>query len=169
MRGAATIAIWTQSGGLTTRSSAWECSNTSAKRLPEYFQHAWNLLRAGGVFLNHGIASLRPCCRRDRRSSTSTSFPTEDWFRSALHLRFAEGVGFEVRDVESLREHYAHTTALGAAAGRTATRPQDDQEVTYRIWRIYLAGSAAPSPPAAAEPLPGAPQQAGSGRDRICR
>ena len=56
----------------------------------------------------------------------------------------AEGQGFEVRDVESLREHYlttlrhwvrrleAHESEARAATG----------DVTYRVWRLYMAAAA---------------------------
>jgi len=59
-------------------------------------------------------------------------------------LRQAEQAGFEVRDVESLREHYALTLhhwlkrlEAGSAAARKAT-----DEITYRVWKLYIAGSA---------------------------
>ena len=51
---------------------------------------------------------------RDRRSprrpsSTGTSSPTASSSRSRMMIDAIEGAGFEVRDVESLREHYALT------------------------------------------------------------
>jgi cyclopropane-fatty-acyl-phospholipid synthase len=59
-------------------------------------------------------------------------------------LKAAEQVGLEVRDVESLREHYALTLKswvrrLDAHADE-ARRLTD--ETTYRIWRLYMVGSA---------------------------
>ena len=59
-------------------------------------------------------------------------------------LRAAEEAGFEVRDVESLREHYALTLR------HWVRRPeaQHDQalkfvdESTYGVWRLYMSGSA---------------------------
>ena len=56
----------------------------------------------------------------------------------------AERVGFETRDVESLREHYALT--LRAWLTRLM-RHRDEaisltDERTFRIWRVYMAGSA---------------------------
>ena len=58
-------------------------------------------------------------------------------------LRAAEASGFEVRDVESLREHYALTlrhwvARLEAHAGEACHYAN---EVTYRIWRLYMAAS----------------------------
>jgi cyclopropane-fatty-acyl-phospholipid synthase len=56
----------------------------------------------------------------------------------------AEQSGFEVRDVENLREHYARTlrqwvTRLERQRSE-AIRLAD--EVTYRTWRFYMAASA---------------------------
>jgi cyclopropane-fatty-acyl-phospholipid synthase len=55
----------------------------------------------------------------------------------------AEQAGFEVRDVENLREHYALT--LRHWVDRLESRRSEAialvGEVTYRIWRIYMAAS----------------------------
>jgi len=60
------------------------------------------------------------------------------------HARRAEEAGFEVRDVESLREHYART--LRHWVERLEARHQDAlrlvDEPTYRTWRLYMAGAA---------------------------
>ena len=59
-------------------------------------------------------------------------------------LRAAESVGFEVRDVESLREHYAltvrHWRQRLEARREEAVRLTD--EATYRIWRLATSGAA---------------------------
>jgi cyclopropane-fatty-acyl-phospholipid synthase len=54
-------------------------------------------------------------------------------------------VGFEVRDVECRREHYAKTCEhwLARMEARRAEAVAATDEVTYRIYRIYLAGAAA--------------------------
>jgi len=56
----------------------------------------------------------------------------------------AEGAGFELRDVESLREHYIATLRqwvrrleANEAQARALT-----SDVTYRVWRLYMAASA---------------------------
>jgi cyclopropane-fatty-acyl-phospholipid synthase len=59
-------------------------------------------------------------------------------------LRVAEKTGFEVRDVESLREHYVltlHHWVNRLEAHADEARRITDQ-VTYRIWRLYMAGTA---------------------------
>jgi hypothetical protein len=52
----------------------------------------------------------------------------------------AESVGFEVRDVENLREHYMYT--LRHWATRLESRKDEaialDGEGMYRLWRIYM-------------------------------
>ena len=59
-----------------------------------------------------------------------------------VSLRYAEAVGFEVRDVESLREHYALTLPIGLAAWsdivirrwpRWASRPTGSGDYSYRV------------------------------------
>lgn len=56
----------------------------------------------------------------------------------------AEAAGLEVRDVEDLREHYSLT--LRHWVQRLEEHHDEARalvdEVTYRIWRLYMAGSA---------------------------
>jgi cyclopropane-fatty-acyl-phospholipid synthase len=111
----------------------------------EYFRAAYDALLPGGLFLNHAIAD-----QTGEGSWKSMGFmgrfifPDGELVPIADALRFAERAGFEVRDVETLREHYTRTLrawisnlernrkAAVAAAG----------ESSYRLWRLYLAGSA---------------------------
>ena len=114
-------------------------------RLPLYFGRAWQLLRPGGVFLNHGIA-LRAT---DRRHAGPTFigryvFPDGELVPVNAALRYAEQASFEVRDVESLREHYALTLRHWA---RRLELHQDQalqvvDKPTFRIWQLFLHGSA---------------------------
>ncbi len=112
--------------------------------LPEYFSRAWRLLRPGGVFLNHGIA--RSVAHRSLGPTFSDRyvFPDGDLVPIHVALQAAENSGFEVRDVESLREHYAltlrHWVRRLEAHAEEARRVTD--EVTYRIWRLYMAACA---------------------------
>ena len=110
-----------------------------------YFRKAWTLLRPGGVFLNHGIswnAAFRP--RKGPTFSDRYVFPNGDLLPLSVTLSAAERSGFEVRDVESLREHYALT--LGHWVRRLEENlPEACRlagETTCRIWRLYMAGSA---------------------------
>jgi cyclopropane-fatty-acyl-phospholipid synthase len=59
-------------------------------------------------------------------------------------LRHLGEAGFEVRDVEAIREHYARTIDAWAA---TLERRWDEVVATVgvgwaRVWRLYLAGGA---------------------------
>jgi cyclopropane-fatty-acyl-phospholipid synthase len=112
--------------------------------LPTYFQQAWHLLRPGGIFLNHGIASNATIpIQRGPTFATKYVFPDGELVPISSTLRAAEKSGFEVRDVESLREHYALTlrhwvNRLEAHADEARLLTDD---VTYRIWRVYMSGS----------------------------
>jgi cyclopropane-fatty-acyl-phospholipid synthase len=113
--------------------------------LPAYFQKASRLLRRGGVFLNHGIASrAADVIQRGPSFSDTYVFPDGELVPISTTLRAAEEAGFEVRDVESLREHYAltlrHWVRRLEAGHVEALRHVD--EPTYRVWRLYMSGSA---------------------------
>jgi cyclopropane-fatty-acyl-phospholipid synthase len=112
--------------------------------LPEYFSRAWNLLQPGGVFLNQGIAYSATYRRRGPSFTDHYVFPNGELVPISTSLRAAELSGFEVRDVESLREHYAltlcHWVRRLEANAEQARRITDD--TTYRIWRLYMAGAA---------------------------
>jgi cyclopropane-fatty-acyl-phospholipid synthase len=119
--------------------------HVGAAKLDEYFARVWRLLRPGGVFLNHAIG-WNPMHRRDRGPSFVDRyvFPDGELLPINTMLRAAETNGFEVRDVESLREHYAltlrHWVRRLEAAHAAAVAATD--EATYRVWRAYMAGSA---------------------------
>ncbi len=113
--------------------------------LPMYFRKAWTLLKPGGVFLNHGIATnpLWP----DRPGPTFSDryvFPDGDLLPLSTTLTEAEKAGFEVRDVESLREHYSLTLRqwLRRLEEKNAEACRATDETTCRIWRLYMAASA---------------------------
>jgi cyclopropane-fatty-acyl-phospholipid synthase len=109
-------------------------------RLEEYFSCAWDLLRPGGVFLNHGITSTLSHPDLPGPSFIDKYvFPDGELLSIATILRTAEAVG-----LESLREHYAmtlrHWVRRLEAKHEEAVRLTD--EMTYRVWRLYMAGSA---------------------------
>jgi len=119
--------------------------HVGASRLPLYFQHAWQLLRPGGVFLNHGIAR-RPIDPQPTSPNFISRyvFPDGELVPVNETLRYAEEAAFEVRDVESLREHYSLTLRHWA---RRLELHRDQalqvaDEATYRVWRLFLHGSA---------------------------
>lgn len=112
--------------------------------LPEYFQHVWKLLRYGGVFLNHGIAASAIIQRKGPSFIDKYVFPDGGVVPIGTTVSIAEGCGFELRDGESLREHYART--LRHWVRRLESRYEDARRITnetvYRIWRVYMAGCA---------------------------
>ena len=124
--------------------------------LPTYFEQALSLVRPGGVFLNHGIAQgwavqepgthARVAPRTGGRSfSDAYVFPDGELLPVGDTLRYAEQAGWEVRDVESLREHYAITLRhwVRRLEAHHADALRYVSEPTYRVWRLFMAGSAA--------------------------
>ncbi len=121
-------------------------------KLPEYFEAAYRVLRPGGLFLNHGIAAQfsnspgwieRALFQRGQFQQRYV-FPDGELVPVSEALVVAEQAGFEVRDVESLREHYAHTLRHWVhnleAHHEEAARLTDER--TYRIWRMYMSAAA---------------------------
>jgi cyclopropane-fatty-acyl-phospholipid synthase len=113
--------------------------------LPQYFTMAYRLLKPGGVFLNHGIANSALSPQRKPSFMDRYVFPDGELVTLHEALRTAERAGFEVRDVENLREHYEKTLRLWVKdLERNAELAlQQVSKTTYRIWRLYMAGSAA--------------------------
>ncbi|HZR64220.1 MAG TPA: cyclopropane-fatty-acyl-phospholipid synthase family protein [Terriglobales bacterium] len=113
--------------------------------LPEYFRCAFNLLKPGGVFLNHGIGRAGTRSKPAEKTFTDVYvFPDGELVPISTMLTHAERAGFEVRDVENLREHYFLTLCswLRKFEARETQASELVGELKYRIWRLYLAGSA---------------------------
>jgi cyclopropane-fatty-acyl-phospholipid synthase len=116
------------------------------RRFAQYFRAAYEALRPGGLFLNHAIADES----RDRRGFRATGFlgrfifPDGELVAISDALAAAERAGFEVRDVENLREHYVRTLRAWVAnlERNRSEATAAAGETSYRLWRLYLAGSA---------------------------
>jgi cyclopropane-fatty-acyl-phospholipid synthase len=140
--------------------------------LPEYFAQVHRLLKPGGLFLNHGISSTAPVLYdvnhikpvHDRLIQNGRIpfwqkllekyilgsgsfmqryiFPDGELVPVSEANLVAEAAGFEVRDVENLREHYALT--LRQWVTRLETHREEAikaaNESVYRTWRIYMSG-----------------------------
>ena len=120
------------------------CEHLGASQLPVYFGTAWKLLRGGGVFLNHGIANRKLVKKQIVPSFTDLYvFPDSQLVPISLLLQEADAAGFEVRDIENLREHYAKTLAfwLRNLEENREESLQFVSEETCRVWRLYLAAS----------------------------
>lgn len=126
------------------------------EHLPTYFTALHAALAPGGLLLNHGIVSLNAA----RPSSVLDWIEHRLWKRDAFIHRYvfpdskltafhavvaaAESAGFETRDVESLREHYALT--LRDWVARLLQHQERAVALTseriFRIWRLYMTASA---------------------------
>lgn len=114
--------------------------------LPTYAANLYALLRPQGRLLNHAISRRpgQPATPSETSFIDRYVFPDGEIVPMATMITALEGAGFEVRDVESLREHYALTLQAWVAnleanwdkavAASSAGRA--------RIWRLYMAGSA---------------------------
>ena len=115
------------------------------KNLGVYFQQATGLLKPGGLFLNHGIGrGPVPWVNEDGGFINRYVFPDTDMPPIATMLQAAAEAGLEIRDVDSLREHYAITLRhwVGRLEARRDEARREVDETTYRIWRLYMAGCA---------------------------
>ncbi len=120
-------------------------------RLSEYFQRIHSLLRPGGRLLNHAIARPAHMVKGRGRKGTKASpfidryvFPDGELHELGAVVSAMQHTGFEVRHVESLREHYALTLRRWVA-NLEAAWDEAVEEVgsgRARVWRLYLAGSA---------------------------
>jgi cyclopropane-fatty-acyl-phospholipid synthase len=112
-------------------------------RLASYYERARDLLTPGGLFLNEGIGS-REGQRALGAFANRYVFPDAELILIEDVVRAAERSGFEVRDIEGLREHYALT--LDAWGQRLEQQHHQAVrvagEVTYRVWRAYMAMAA---------------------------
>ncbi len=113
--------------------------------LPHYFGVAYRLLRPGGVFLNHGIARSHTSPIRQSSFIDRYVFPDGHLVTLSQALSAAESQGLEVRDVENLREHYDLTLRhwVKGLRSNASTLLNHVSAATYRIWLLYMAGSAA--------------------------
>lgn len=132
-------------GGFDKLVSIGMVEHVGENMLPEYFAQAFNLLRPGGVFLNHGIA--RASWSQPHHGPTFVDryiFPDGDMPPIGIVLREAALGGFEVRDVENLREHYVLTLRhwVRNLENHAEQARQATDESTYRMWRLYMSGSA---------------------------
>ncbi|MYS15196.1 cyclopropane-fatty-acyl-phospholipid synthase family protein [Streptomyces sp. SID4982] len=128
-------------------SSIGMAEHVGADRYLDYARDLYDLLKPGGRLLNHQIA------RRPQRDETayevdafidSYVFPDGELAPVGTTVTMLERAGFEVRDVESLREHYAGTlrawvTNLEGSWERAMRLAGPGRA---RVWRLYMAASA---------------------------
>jgi cyclopropane-fatty-acyl-phospholipid synthase len=115
-------------------------------RMLEYLERLRTLLRPEGRLLNHGISRPEPSRSGFARRSFINRyvFPDGELHEVGTVVTDLHRVGFEVRHLESLREHYALTLRAWVAN----LEEHWDEAVAEvgpnraRVWRLYLAGSA---------------------------
>lgn len=116
-------------------------------RTSTYLGHLHDLLRPGGRLLNHAISRPDP----DAKTAVDPhSFIGRFVFPDAALLEVGALVsamarnGLEVRDVQSLREHYARTLRVWVTnlEEHWDEAQRDAGPGRARVWRLYLAGSA---------------------------
>jgi cyclopropane-fatty-acyl-phospholipid synthase len=119
--------------------------HVGVKKLHNYFRTAFDLLKPGGLFLNSGIVRSADSPRRRQSFIDQYVFPDGELTTLAEALRAAEEAGFEIRDVESLREHYALTLRrwVRNLQDHASQLLEAVSERTLRTWLLYMAGSAA--------------------------
>ena len=116
------------------------------KNLPAYFEIVHQVLKPGGLFLNHGITSDKPGWNRGVATKFINRhvFPDGELDTVSNIQQRMEDASFEIFDVEGLRPHYALT--LRHWVNRLDAKSDEVirlvGERTYRVWRLYMTGSA---------------------------
>ncbi|MER5940270.1 cyclopropane-fatty-acyl-phospholipid synthase family protein [Streptomyces sp. NPDC001928] len=128
-------------------SSIGMAEHVGAERYLEYADVLHRLLKPGGRLLNHQIG------RRPQRDESSYEvdefidsyvFPDGELQPIGVTVAQLERAGFEVRDVESIREHYALTLRRWVANLETewARAVKLTSVGRARVWRLYMAACA---------------------------
>lgn len=125
-------------------SSVGMCEHVGRKNIKQYFADVYQMLAGGGLFLNHGITSSLHVPKKRTSFIDRYVFPDGELLSISEMTEAAEEAGFEVRDLENLREHYEETLHRWVAD----LRDNKDEVIaltdhtTYRVWELYMVGSA---------------------------
>lgn len=150
-------------------SSVGMSEHVGRRSLATYTQRIFDLVRPGGRFLNHAIG--RPINTNDDPDPSRAAetwrqvqvaiglrgpsriyspfieryvFPDGELHDVGTMVSFFQAHGFEVRHLESLREHYALTLRQWIAnlVKRFDEAVDEVGEQRARVWRLYMSGSA---------------------------
>ena len=124
-------------------SSVGMAEHVGSKNMGRYFTDLHGLLRDGGRVLNHAIASVGGSRMSARSFVGRYVFPDGELLDVATTIAEMERAGFEVRDVESLREHYAETLRrwVGNLEDNWEEAVGMVGERRARVWLLYMSGS----------------------------
>lgn len=116
-----------------------------------YFNAINRLLRPGGLYMHHAITRRMKKSKKAFRNKSAEHlalvkyiFPGGELDHLGMTVENLEGHGFEVHDVENLREHYGRTCRLWCER-LYSNFHKAVQEVGFakaRLWVLYLAGCA---------------------------
>ena len=134
----------TPEGEFDAVSSIGLTEHVGERELPAYFRRLWGKLRPQGRLLNHCIT--RPTTTEDVRASGFIPryvFPDGELMGIGKIASVMQNSGFELRHMESLREHYAKT--LDAWCANLAAHWDEAVEevglARARVWELYMTGS----------------------------
>lgn len=118
--------------------------HVGSSNLDRYMETVASLGRPGGLALHHGICRMHTEEESPNTFITRYVFPDGELHRVATVTAALERSGQELRDDESLREHYAYTLRrwvanLAANRDRAISEAGVERE---RIWRLYMTASA---------------------------
>ena len=118
--------------------------HVGSSQLELYMKTVTDLGTPGGLALHHGICRVH---EEDESPNTFIQryvFPDGELHKVATVIAAAEKAGQEIRDLESMREHYALTLrhwVANLAENRDAAVAEVGVE-RERVWRLYMTASA---------------------------
>ena len=118
--------------------------HVGSSKSAEYFGIMRRLLRPQGRLLNHAISSVGGSSLGARSFIGRYVFPDGELVDMGKVVLGMEDAGFEVRDVESLREHYAKTLRawVGNLRQHWEAAVSEVGVRRARVWLLYMAASA---------------------------
>jgi cyclopropane-fatty-acyl-phospholipid synthase len=118
--------------------------HVGSSKSAEYFGTMRRLLRPQGRLLNHAISSVGGSRIGSRSFIGRYVFPDGELLDVGHVVLAMEEAGFEVRDVESLRKHYAKTLRawVGNLQHHWEAAVAEVGVRRARVWQLYMAASA---------------------------